>query len=160
MDGVFQTIKTNFLYVTMFLILVTSLVYQFINKSDEADSQRPKKGSSFYLALFGGIFFIIILIIYLIKNSKGFQKDAQENPVVEQSRVGKVSEEEYKKQTEENTKREIEKLMQCEKFKKLKAVKGEDPKNYNWQIADKAKKTVYRENEDSDDSDDSLSKVQ
>jgi hypothetical protein len=160
MDDLFQTIKTNVLYIAMLIILLVSLVYQFLQKPEDDGDQRPKKTMAFYVALFGGIFFIVTLVIYLIKNSKDFQKDAQDNPVVEKSPVARISKSEYQKQADETTKRELEKLMQSEKYKKMKESKGNDPKKYNWQTAEKEKRTIYRDNEDSDNSDDSLSKVE
>jgi hypothetical protein len=159
MSDLLQAIKYNLLYILMFIVLIASAVYHYINQ--EVSEDKPKKPVKFYIGVVAGVCFIIALLIYLIKNSKEFQKDAQENPVVQKSPVAQISKSDYQKQTDENTKREIEKLMKSEKYRQHLAKKGNDETKYNWQLAEKEKKVVYRDDvSDEEGSVDSLSKVE
>ena len=60
--------------------------------------------------------------------------------------------------TKETTQKEVEKLFNSEKFKKMAEEKGENIENWNWQSREKTKRTIFREDK-SDTSDEHMSQV-
>jgi len=86
------------------------------------------------------------------KNSMGkFQK-----PICTNATINK---EEYNKQTEESTKKELSKLYNNPKYQRMLIEKGKDKSNWNWQTKEKESKTIFREGKESSDEDEDLSYV-
>jgi hypothetical protein len=132
------------------------MVYDYINKSEikQTDDERIiPKSTVLHLFALGGIV-IIIIVIQMIRGSQEFQKEAIKNPDIPKSHTAnKVNKEEYKRITEDTTKKELEKLYNSTAFKQKLREKGEDVKNWNWQAQEKAHKVVYRDHESSEDED-------
>jgi hypothetical protein len=155
-DSIFQTIKSNLLYILMLIAIVISMVYDYIYKSEvkHTDEERiiPKSTMIHLVALSGII--IIIVVIQMIRGSQDFQKEAVINVKVPESHAAnKVNKEEFKKVTANTTKKELEKLYNSTAFKQKLREKGEDVKNWNWQAKEKAERVVYRDHESSEDED-------
>lgn len=103
-----------------------------------------------------GILGIMVYIYFTIlkKSSEDYFQEQKNNrgkfkPVV----ANTISREQYKKITEETTKQELEKLYKSKEYQDTLKKKGTDTKNWVWQTRKKAKKTVWREGDDSDDLD-------
>lgn len=156
-ESTFQTIKTNFIYILMFIAIIASMIYDYINKKEEKvnnDEERLiPKSTVLHLVALGGII-LIVIVIQMIKGSKDFQKEAVRNTKVPRSHVvNKTSPDEFKRVTEETTRKELEKLYNSAAFKQKLREKGEDVKNWNWQAKEKAGQVVYRDHESSEDED-------
>lgn len=115
--------------------------------------------TSFFLFVFG---VFIILIGKSNKNTqdeiiKNLDREEKVKPVVANPIHSKYQ---YDHVTKSTTEKELEKLKRNPKFQQMLQEKGTDKKNWVWQTAEKEKKTVWREGEDTDDSNEDLSNVQ
>ncbi len=155
-ESTFQTIKSNIIYIIMLIAIIVSMVYDFINKTEKKTNDEERlipKSTVLHLVALGGII-LIIIIIQMVRGSQEFQKESIKNTKVPTSHVtNKMSGEQYKRVTEETTRKELEKLYNSTAFKQRLREKGEDVKNWNWQAKEKAEKTVYRDHESSEDED-------
>ncbi len=156
-DGLFQTIKTNFIYIIMAISIIISMIYDYMNKNElkqvEEDRIIPKSTMLHLIAL-GGVV-VIVVIIQMIRGSQDFQKEAFKKTKVPKSHVlNKVNSEEYKKITNDTTRKELEKLYNSTAFKNKLREKGEKPENWNWQLKEKSEKVVYRDHESSNEDED------
>jgi hypothetical protein len=157
MSQLLQNIKSNLLYIFMFIFLIGAIVYQFFNKTEEhtGEDNKPKNTTTLYVKIIGGSIVLICFLIFVIKSTKDFQNTEE---VPEKSPVAHISKDEYKRQADEVTKRELEKLKQSEQYKKFVESKSGNGAQ-NWQETEKDKKVVYRDGPESDDSDEDLSHI-
>jgi hypothetical protein len=157
----FTSIKQNLIYIVMFGAIILAIFYSSdFNKSEvKLDGQENDdnidvglvKKSKFPLQVIIVVSFVLVGFIFLmVSGSKQYVQEAKkETP--KKSFVGRMTKEEFETAKKENTRRELEKLMQTPQFKQMVEQKGDDPKNWIWQIREKEKKTVYRDRESSDD---------
>ena len=130
---------------------------QFWNKFLEFKGTR-----NFKYTIFSTILLLIIGFAWTIyKGKKSFAKEELKKKQLKQSTLFAEpiqDKSKYELITKETTKKEIEKLYENVKFKKMLNEKGETTENWNWQSREKAKRTVFRE-EKSDTSDEHMSQV-
>lgn len=146
-------------YIVYFLMLIGIIVAIFFKnlKHQEEEvaeilkEENKSKSFNMYIIL-GAILIFLIVVIQMIKGSKEFEKQVKvETPKKTPVYANRLTLEEYEKRKQETTTKELDKLRSASKFQKMLQAKGEDEQNWNWQIREKSKKSVYKENEDSDD---------
>lgn len=162
-NGIFHTLKENSIYILMFFSIVAAIYFNYTNdevksENQENDSNQNKKFSLKIIIV--SLVVVVIFIFFMVMNSKTFEESAKRpDPTAEKSYVNKLTTQEYNKITENTTKRELEKLYNNPKFKKMAEQKGDKQENWVWQTKEKEKKTVWRDRDQSDEDIDNLSQI-
>lgn len=103
-----------------------------------------------------------ILLFNIFQDTKDFQNSSKnsmgkyQKPLCTNAALNK---EEYTRQTEESTKKELSKLYNNPKYQRMMIEKGKDKSNWNWQTKEKESKTIFREGKESSDEEEDLSYV-
>ena len=94
---------------------------------------------------------ILILLVVIIRNSKDFENQVKIQKTPTKYVAKRITKEEFDRQKNDTTKKEIEKLYNSPSFKRMLNQKGEDPKNWIWQTREKDKKVAFRDDVNSED---------
>jgi hypothetical protein len=165
-ENIFLHVVKNYLiYVIMAASIGAAIFFSEFLKEEFSENiikyAKNKNRKKFYLPTILMVIAILIIFIgYAVKGSKEFKK-TEEKKMAEarpKTYVKKLSKEEYEKVKAETTQRELQKLYENPKFKRLLNERGTDSKNWTWQTKEKEKKVVYRDNDNSEDISD-LSKI-
>lgn len=142
-----KTILSNFVYLIMLLGIIIAIIYgkDFISSNEENKKRFPL----FIIVICALV--LVIFIVLMVSSAKEFpdEQKKERQPVF----VERISKEDYEREKEEFTRREVEKLYRSKQFNEMKKEKGDNKENWIWQSREKAKKTVWRENENSEDCD-------
>ena len=121
-----------------------------------------KKTRDFKFIVLITVVFLLLGFLWIIrKGKKDFVKEEVIKMVKQQRTLYAEPVQDKSKYdliTKETTQKEIEKLYENERFKKMLNEKGETLEKWNWQSREKAKRTVFREDK-SDTSDEHMSQV-
>ena len=121
-----------------------------------------KKTRDFKFIVLITVVFLLLGFLWIIrKGKKDFVKEEVIKMVKQQRTLYAEPVQDKSKYdliTKETTQKEIEKLYENERFKKMLNEKGETLEKWNWQSREKAKRPVFREDK-SDTSDEHMSQV-
>ena len=129
----------------------------FLNNFKEFKKTRDFK----FIVLITVVFLLLGFLWIIRKGKKDFVKEEVIKMVKQQRTLYAEPVQDKSKYdliTKETTQKEIEKLYENERFKKMLNEKGETLEKWNWQSREKAKRTVFREDK-SDTSDEHMSQV-
>ena len=157
------SIKNYLIYIIMAAAIITMMFFsEFVREEahiiEEEIHKFTDKEMKKKLILPIILIVVVILIIFIVSSVRGSKNfiQTQEKKQIDQSRktfVKRLTGEEYERSKEETTQKELQKLYENQKFKKLLNERGSDSKKWAWQSREKDKRVVYRENEDSEDID-------
>lgn len=158
-EGIFSGFKQNLIYLIMFVLLIFSY-FNYGWPTEKHDHQYEEKSKfSFKFALLC-LIALVIFVFIMLTSARNFEKNAKVTTNANQKNfVQRVSKEEYERQKQEVTQKELEKLYKSEQFRKMKNMKGERMSEWNWQTKENEKKVVFREDPIDDDEDEHLSQV-
>jgi hypothetical protein len=161
--GLISLMRRNCIYILMFLAIISVLFFKsfFIQEeeilvnSEKLENSHPLK----IILIIGGA--LLFFIIFMIFDSKSFEKKAlrSQQETFTKAFATQVTQEKYNESKRETTRKELEKLYQSDEFKKMQRSKGNNPESWNWQVKEKSKKVVYRDNNESCSEDDDLSQI-
>jgi hypothetical protein len=103
-----------------------------------------------------------VLLLIIRSDSKQFQaknKNSYQAHIKPTCSNGTYSKEEYEKETQETTNKELLKLQNNPKYQQMLRERGVDKANWNWQTAEKEKSNVHRDGKETSDEDEDLSHV-
>ena len=159
--GLFSVLRRNCIYILMFLAIISVLLFKsfFIQEEEISINSENKENSSplKIILIIGGA--LLFFIVFMIFDSKSFERKALRNQPEQKAFATQVTSEKFNESAKETTRRELDKLYQSEEFKRMQRSKGNNPESWNWQVKEKSKKVVYRDNNESCSEDDDLSQI-
>ena len=137
------------------------------NKENTAQSQNIKQQIPFKLKLSAAMIVGVLGLIFFIKTSKeskNFQKRQErkeENPEYSKPVIANFTpdKKKYNYMIKSTTEKELAKLKQNPKFRKMLEERGTEEKNWNSRLIEKERQAVWREGDESCNSDEDLSNI-
>jgi hypothetical protein len=144
-----RTLKSNLIYIVMGIVILLALYLRNLPFQD-TKLQDLKYILLIIIIVVAGFFYVAM------QDKNQFQIDAAKPQPTKQF-ARQLTTSDYERIKRETTEREKQKLYESPAFKKMMNAKGNDESKWIWQTREKEKKTIYRDQEESDD--ESLSKV-
>jgi hypothetical protein len=154
--GIFQILKDNLIYIIMAFILLAAIYYSTQN-SEESNMDGSKL--MFYLKVILVVLIVGGIFVFLnVSGARSFEQEAKNTKPRMKHYTQKKTREEYEREKQSVTEKELQKLYQSDKFRNMVREKGNDKAEWVWQTKEKEKKVVFRENESCDE-DEHLSQI-